>query len=217
MRNNFIKQWLCAIFYPVPKAEDTVEMWEKFAQGARYSQVEMVFKQNYDKLKDSWEGRGILKILLCRLAQMPRPKLSKKFCKRNHKLIFGVDSLETAEQEVNSHSEWSLPKILVDKQRRCLGIVVNNDLIISTALRQVVNFEVARRLRLYKMVNYKDILAIEEKAEYINLLYKKLYGSDLYAKYWVDMCCDVYLWTYPDHAEYSPAAKKEQAFLMFKM
>ena len=115
MRNNFIKQWLCAIFYPVPKAEDTAEMWEKFAQGARYSQVEMVFKQNDERLKDSWEGRGILKILLCRLAQMPRPKLSKKFCKRNHKLIFGVDSLETAEQEVNSHSEWSLPKILVDK------------------------------------------------------------------------------------------------------
>ena len=216
-----IKQWLGAYFYPEPHKFDSLENWKAFAQKASYERVDKVMNRKYVEWQPWFrvEERQILEVLLKRVAKMPWPKLSRGFCKKNAQRIFVVESLATAKSEVRSKFKNGLPKILVDKNRQCLGIVISSNLIISSIVTKVYHSDIAVRMRWHNMITNSDADLMDKKADYINELYQLMYPKrDLYnARYWVNACDRLGLWQYPDKIDYPEIADEGYARLMFKL
>ena len=216
-----IKQWLGAYFYPEPHKFDSLENWKAFAQKASYERVDKVMNRKYVEWQPWFrvEERQILVVLLKRVAKMPWPKLSRGFCKKNAQRIFVVESLATAKSEVRSKFKNGLPKILVDKNRQCLGIVISSNLIISSIVTKVYHSDIAVRMRWHNMITNSDADLMDKKADYINELYQLMYPKrDLYnARYWVNACDRLGLWQYPDKIDYPEIADEGYARLMFKL
>ena len=216
-----IKQWLGAYFYPEPHKFDGLKNWKAFAQKASYERVDKVMNRKYVEWQPWFrvEERQILEVLLKRVAKMPWPKLSRGFCKKNAQRIFVVESLATAKSEVRSKFKNGLPKILVDVNRQCLGIVISSNLIISSIVTKVYHSDIAVRMRWHNMITNNDAGLMDKNADYINELYQLMYPKrDLYnARYWVNACDRLGLWQYPDKIDYPGIADEGYARLMFKL
>lgn len=216
-----IKQWLGAYFYPEPHKFDGLDNWKAFAQKASYERVDKVMNQKYVEWQPWFrvEERQILEVLLKRVAQMPWPKLSREFCKKNAQRIFVVESLATAKQEVSEKFGCCLPKILVDANRQCLGIVVSSNLVISAIVTKMYHSDIAVRMRWHNMINNRDAGLMDKKADYINELYQLMHPKrDLYnARYWVNASDRLALWQYPGKIDYLGIADEGYANLMFKL
>ena len=216
-----IKQWLSAYFYPEPHKFDSLENWKAFAQKASYERVDKVMNRKYVEWQPWFrvEERQILEVLLKRVAKMPWPKLSRGFCKKNAQRIFVVESLATAKSEVRSKFKNGLPKILVDANRQCLGIVVSSNLIISSIVTKVYHSDIAVRMRWHNMITNNDADLMDKKADYINELYQLMYPKrDLYnVRYWVNACDRLGLWQDPDKIDDPGIADEGYARLMFKL
>lgn len=218
-----IKQWLGAYFYPEPHKFDSLENWKAFAQKASYERVDKVMNRKYVEWQPWFrvEERQILEVLLKRVAKMPWPKLSRGFCKKNAQRIFVVESLATAKSEVRSKFKNGLPKILVDKNNQCLGIVVTNDLILCGFIELSLNHQVAQRMSRHAMIDTTDIYKMQKKGEYLNDLYEILFNRDLYNKYWAKLTggglIDEVIWNFPHETYSSMHYGDRRAMFMFKM
>ena len=216
-----LKKWLDANYYPVPNELDSLEKWQAFAEKASYKRVAKVMDCCYVEWSP-WiriEARQKLEVLLQRVTQMPWPKLSRGFCKKHAQRIFVVESLATAKHEVSEKFGCCLPKILVDANRQCLGIVVSSNLVISAIVTKVYHSDIAVRMRWHNMINNRDAGLMDKKADYINELYQLMYPKrDLYnARYWVNACDRLALWQYPGKIYYLGIADEGYANLMFKL
>ena len=218
---KIIKQWLDAIFYPVPEFYGETYYWEEFVQRASYKRVRRLLNRNCYRWSVSWQGCRIIEILMCRVLKKGWPKLSKRLCKKYEQRIFRVESLATAKSEVRSKFKNGLPKILVDKNNQCLGIVVTNDLILCGFIELSLNHQVAQRMSRHAMIDTTDIYKMQKKGEYLNDLYEILFNRDLYNKYWAKLTggglIDEVIWNFPHETYSSMHYGDRRAMFMFKM
>ena len=213
-----IKEWFEASYYPEPEELDSLEKWQAFAEKASYKRVAKVMNRCYVEWSP-WirvEARQKLEVLLQRVTQRPWPKLSKRFYKKHAQRIFIVESLATAKHEVMSNFSGNLPKILMDINRQCLGIVVSRDLVITGFLMKVYHSDIAMRMRDHNMITHDDARKMGKYADYINDLYQLLYSrKDLYnTHYWVACSDNICLWRYPDNIVHMDLSESLARFMI---
>ena len=218
---KIIKKWIDALCYPVPEFYAEMSRWEEFAQKASYLRVCRLLNRNCYRWSLSWHGCRIIGILMSRMMEKSWLKLSKRFCEKYKQRVFRVESLATAKSEVKCNFKNGLPKILVDKDNRCLGIVVTNDLIISRIVELSLNHQVAQRMRGHSMISTTDMYKMQKKGEYLNDLYEILFNRDLYNNYWVKMASggliNEIIWSFPNNTDARTYYGDKRAMFMFKM
>lgn len=182
---NLIKKWIDAIRYPVPLSNDPEKKWREFAKKACFERVAQVFDE-----RKNWcffsKDTTILSVILKRLARGNWPKLSSDFVKRNSEIILKVKSYETAKDEVRIRYDSKKVMYLVDKSNQMLGIVVDENTIITGIVSESIKYRIAKKLSTERRLATKEELKrVVEKLLGVNRLLENIGHSELCTSYWV--------------------------------
>ena len=182
---NFIKKWIDAICYPEPLSGDPEKKWREFAKKASFERVVKVFNKRKTRCYFS-SDLIISSILLKRLAQGNWPKFSSDFVKRNSEIIFKIRSYETAKDEVRIRYDNKKVMYLVDRNNQMIGIVVDENTIITGIVSEAIKYRIAKKLSVEKrLVTKEEMKRVIEKFSDINKLLENIGHLELHKSYWV--------------------------------
>ena len=147
MKKGIFREWFHSLFYPRPGIDDSDIVWEEFAEKANYRIVEKIASE-FAVCDCLVRRKTIIALLFKRLRKGDWPVLTDEFMKNYESVIFQVDSLTTAKQEVADNYDSNEVKYLVDKNRQMLGVVVNKGIIIQSVVNVKTTKAMAAKLKL---------------------------------------------------------------------
>lgn len=194
MKNNFFTEWINSKIHPMPRMSESHDVWKNFIDKTTNNGVKKAFRKNC-KLSICRNYMENLYIILKRLSKGDWPSLSEDFVCRYISLIYYVTSRETAKFEIQS-CRFDSPMLLVDKNRKMIGILIDKDTVITGFTKESIYSEMAAYLNKKDMLpTKKQMRLIDKHKENIDKLLN-IVDLKLGSNYWVRDGRDVVVWEY---------------------